>query len=213
MKAKSKQVARFISLVAAGLLVATASQAATIPSSTFDFTPEVTDDVFSVRSKGWRDPAFGDMGWTHSSDWGTVNAKRGELVTIKMVAADAGIHPGITVWFRGADDTAPDNYVVDHFYPQNANFTKFGATNETTGEALGNIIMRHIAHAYDRDGNTKRVTIMHPKTDGVAGQLELTFKAPRTGHYMFVVGGFNPDAGVDSSLKYNVNVNVTVTAP
>ena len=210
---KANHIARFISLLAAGLLAAPASQAATIPSSIFDFASGVTDDVFSVRSKGWRDPAFGDMGWTHSSDWGTVTAQRGQTVTIKMLAADAGIHPGITVWYRGEDDTAPDNYVVDHFYPQNANFTKFGATNETTGEKLGNIVMRHIAHGYDLDGNTKRVRIMNPIKDDVPGQLELSFKVRRTGTYMFVVGGFNPDASVDTAVSYNVNVNVTVTNP
>jgi len=209
MKANSKYAARFITLVAAGLLATSASQAATIPSSIFEFTSAVTDDVFSVKSKGWRDPAFGDMGWTHSSDWGTVVAKKGQTVTIKMVAADAGIHPGVTVWYRGEDDTAPDNYVVDHFYPQNANFTKFGATDDTTGAAVGNIIMRHIAHGYDLDGNTKKVRVMNPIKDDVPGQLELSFKATRKGTYMFVVGGFNPDEGIDTSLKYNVNVTVT----
>ncbi len=212
-KANGKYQASFISLVAAGLLAASASQAATKPSSIFTFTPKAMNDVFSVKSKGWRDPAFGDMGWTHHSDWGTVRARRGETVTIRMTAADAGIHPGITVWYRGASDTASDEYVVDHFYPQNANFAKFGATDDTSGEALGNIIMRHIVHGYDVDGNTKKVRRMKPITDGIPGQLEVNFTAPRNGAYMFVVGGFNPDAGVDAALKYNVDVNVTRTAP
>ncbi|MFI3158073.1 MAG: copper(I)-binding protein CorA [Methylococcaceae bacterium] len=213
MKANSKYVARFIPLVAAGLLAVSASQAATIPGSITEFTGTVTDDVFSVKSKGWRDPAFGDMGWTHSSDWGTIHAKKGQTVTINSVAADAGIHPGITVWYRGKDDTAQDNYVVDHFYPQNANFTKFGATDETSGAALGNIIMRYVTHGYDADGNTLKVKRMNPVKDDVSGQFELSFKAPYAGNYIFVVGGFNPDAGVDTSLKYNINVTATVTGP
>lgn len=208
MKANRKS-ALFISLVAAGLLAASASQAATIPSSIFDFTSDATNDVFSVKSKGWRDPAFGDMGWTHSSDWGSFKAKRGQSVTINMTAVDAGIHPGITVWYRGADDTVDNKYVVDHFYPQNANFTKFGVTDETTGEKLGNLVMRHVTHAYDVDGN-KIIRGMGAKEDGVSGQLELTFRAPRNGDYIFVVGGVNPDANVDLTISHDVNVSVTV---
>ncbi len=213
MKANSKYLACFVPLVAAGLLAASASQAATIPSSIFEFTATATDDVFSVKSKGWRDPAFGDMGWTHSSDWGTITAKKGQTITINAVAADVGIHPGMTVWYRGADDTAPDNYVVDHFYPQNANFTKFGATDETSGTTLGNIIMRDVAHGYDMDGNSQKVKRMNPVQDNVPGQLKLSFKAPASGTYLFVIGGFNPDAGVDTSLKYDINVTATAAKP
>ena len=214
MKAKTKQIARFMTLVASGLLMASASHAATQPASIFAFTADATDDVFITKSTSWRDPAFGDMGWTHSSDWGTVEAKRGQTVTIKMDAtASVGLHPGITVWYRGADDTVADSYVVDHFYPQNANQYKNGVTDETSGEALGNIVMRHVIHGYDADGNTATVRKMRPLSDGTAGMLEVSFKVKKTGTYMFVVGGFNPDGGVDPALKYNVNVNVTVADP
>jgi hypothetical protein len=210
MKMNAKNTALFVSLVAAGLLAASASQAATIPANQFAFTAEASTDVFPVKAKGWRDPAFGDMGWTHSSAWGTFSAMKGQTVTINMVAVDAGIHPGITVWYRGADDTADNKYVVDHFYPQNANFAKFGAIDETTGEKLGNIIMRHVTHGYDVDGN-QRLKAMNPVKDGVAGQLKISFKAPKEGDYMFVVGGVNPDASVDTKENPNHDVNVTVT--
>lgn len=213
MKASSKYIARFIYLIAAALLTASASQAATIPASITKFTSLITSDVFSVKSKGWRDPAFGDMGWTHSSGWGAFGALKGQTVTIKLVAADAGLHPGMTVWFRGKDDTARDKYVVDHFYPQNANFTEFGATDETSGADLGNIVMRHVIHGYDADSNTLKITGMNPKYDNVPGQLKLSFKAPYSGRYMFVVGGFNPDAGVDSASSHNINVTAKVLRP
>jgi hypothetical protein len=207
MKATSK----FLSVIAASLLTASTSYASTIPSVITAFDTATTDAVFEVKSKGWRDPAFGNMGWTHSSGWGSFSAKKGQQVTITIVSADAGIHPGATVWLRDTDDTAADNYVVDHFYPQNANFAKFGATDETEGTKLGNIIMTHVAHGYDQDGNgLKYVKYMNGKTDDVAGQLVFNIKAPRTGNYMFVVGGFNPDATVDTALKYNVNVKVEV---
>lgn len=212
MKTNSKYIAHFISLVAAGLLVASASQAATQPASITNFTASVTDDIFSVKSKGWRDPAFGNKGWTHSSDWGTVRAKQGQTVTITMQTNAIGIHPGITVWHRGVNDTAPDGWVVDHFYPQDANFVKLGAV-DGGGLPLGDIVMRHVVHAYDKDGNAENVSGMNPERDGIPGQLEMSFTAPRNGLYMFVVGGFNPDAGVDTTLKYDINVNVTVSAP
>jgi hypothetical protein len=204
------------SLLSVGLLAASTSYAATQPGSVTAFTAQLTDAVLTAKSKGWRDPAFGDMGWTHSSGWGSVKAKRGQIVNIRLVSATPGLHPAITVWSRGADDTAPDSYVVDHFYPQNANFAKFGATDESSGAAIGDIVMRHVIHRYDSDGNRvmKGAAIgMKGVKDGVPGQLEVTFTAPRGGNYMFVVGGFNPDAGVDEKIKHDINTTVTVTTP
>lgn len=201
-----------IALITTGLFTAS-SFAATPPTQITAFTAKKNHDIFTVRSKGWSDPAFGDMGWTHFSDWGSFIAKKGQTVKIKLVSESVGIHPGITVWFRGADDTSPDNYVVDHFYPQNSNFYKYGATDETTNEAIGNIVMRVISFGYDQDGNTKRVKRFNGIKDDKPGELELTFQAPLRGRYQFVVGGFNPDAGIDNSLKYNIDTTVNVTTP
>lgn len=202
-----------LSLTIAGLLAASNAGAATKPSHIAQFDAATLDNVLSVRPKAWRDPAFGNMGWTHSSDWGKVWVKRGQTVTITAVSADAGLHPGITVWHRGKQDTAPNDYVVDHFYPQNANFAEFGAKDETTGESIGNIVMEVVEFGYDQDGNTKRPKNMNGIKDGVPGKLVLTFKADKAGAYMFVVGGFNPDAGVDTTHGYEINTNVTVTGP
>lgn len=213
MKPNHKTSAYAISLAMAGLLAASAAQAATKPASIFKFNANHTHATLVAKSKGWRDPAFGDMGWTHSSAWGNVIAKKGQLVTINIKAVDAGIHPGATVWYRGVDDTAPDNYVVDHFYPQNANFVKYGATDETTGAAIGDIVMRHVTRGFDKDGNSSAVTSMKPLTDGIPGQMTLSFTAPKTGVFIFVVGGFNPDATVNTTLKYNFTTDVTVTTP
>ncbi|PPD47021.1 MAG: hypothetical protein CTY16_08150 [Methylobacter sp.] len=214
---KINKLASFSLLATAGFLAASACFAATQPSQITNFTAKRTTDVFTVKSKAWSDPAFGDMGWTHSSDWGSFVARRGETISIKLVSETIGVHPAITVWYRGADDTAPDSYVVDHFYPQYANFTKFGATDETTGASLGNIIMRIAAFGYDQDGNSRRVRRFNGVKDDVPGQLVLTFKAPFRGNYQFVVGGFNPDLGVDTTIKHNINASITrpvvVTTP
>ncbi|MFZ2727079.1 MAG: copper(I)-binding protein CorA [Methylococcaceae bacterium] len=209
----NKTIAGLFSIIAASLITISASYAATIPGSITAFDATTKSDTFIVKSKGWSDPAFGDMGWTHSSDWGTFSATQGQTVAITMIAdptTAVGIHPGSTIWYRGANDTAPDNYVVDHFYPQNANFAKFGATDESTSAALGNIIMTHVVHGYDQDGNSVVNKKLRGKTDGVAGKLTFNFKAPYTGTYMFVVGGYNPDATVDTTLKYNIDVKVKV---
>ena len=182
--------------------------AATQPSTMTDFSSTNTESVLSVHSKGWSDPAFGKAGWTHRSKWGNFTAVKGRVVTIKLVAADPGVHPGVTVWYRGADDTAPDTYVPDHFYVQNADWIKFGATDEGTGAKLGNIIMQHVVNGYDLDGNTQKVAKFKGKIDGVPGQLELKFKAPETGSYQFVVGGFNPDASLPVQ-NYDIDTMVT----
>ncbi|MDD5227668.1 MAG: copper(I)-binding protein CorA [Methylococcales bacterium] len=215
MKISNKVLGHFASVVATSLMAVSMSHAATIPEGIAAFSKVVTSDVFTVKAKGWSDPAFGDMGWTHSSDWGTFTAEKGQTVTIVMTAADKGIHPGSTVWYRGDNDTAPDNYVVDHFYPQNANFAKFGATDEGDGTKLGNIIMKYVTHGYDLDKNTVTDAALKGKKDNVAGKLTLTFKAPYAGTYMFVVGGFNPDANITDDAEalkalHNVNVKVTV---
>ncbi len=203
-----------MALAAVGVMTVSTAQAATTPSKITAFDNVLTSDVFSVTATGWSDPAFGDMGWTHKSGWGSFTAKKGQNVTVTLVATDKGIHPGTTIWYRGANDTAPDSYVVDHFYPQNANFAKMKAVTEDTGEALGNIIMKYVAHGYDLDKNTVNDALLKGKKDTVAGKFTVTFKAPYDGAYMFVVGGFNPDANITgdaTAIKANHDVNVKVS--
>jgi len=209
MKIYSKFTAHSLALMVAGLLTASVSVAVTSPSSVFKFNCKKTDDIFTIKATSWRDPAFGYAGWTHNSDWGSFRAVKGQVIKIKVAAAAAGIHPGITVWSRGKDDTADDKYVVDHFYLQNQDFFDIGVTDET-GAQLGNIIMRHVAHGYDLDGNSIRLKAMNPIRDRVPGQVTLQFTAPQTNQYMFAVGGFNPDASVDKTLNYDLDVNVAI---
>jgi hypothetical protein len=213
MRANSKVKNLAMSVIAAvGVLATSASYAATIPGSIFTFTPAVANNVFEVKSKGWSDPLFGDMGWTHSSDWGVFHAEKGQVVTITMKSTNLGIHPGSTVWFRSALDTAPDNYVVDHFYAQDGSAVKRGATDETTGAALGNIIMKHVVHGYDADNITTGDAMLNGKKDTKPGVLVHRFKAPYSGEYIFVVGGIDPDLGIDNALIYKVKVNVKLGA-
>jgi Copper(I)-binding protein CorA len=223
MKLNSKIVANAVAVAVLGFSISGA-EAATKPARIVGFTvPTGSVQTLNVRKSGWRDPAFGDMGWTHSSDWGKFTTKmKDKMVTIKLVAKVAGLHPGITVWYRGKDDTAPDTYVVDHFYPQNANVYENGAKDETTNKDLGNIAMKVVAYGYDGDGhkdyglNDDGSKILTPPEgmkaikDGKSGTVTLSFKAAKAGNYMFVVGGFNPAAGVDGSKTHGVATTVSI---
>jgi len=217
MKKTMTHLASLALIATAGMFAASASFAATKPKAqgVYQFSQSNTTHVFNVRPHSWSDPAFGFQGWTHHSDWGRVRARRGSLITIKLTSTTPGLHPAATVWFRGGNDTAPDAYVPDHFYPQLGNYSKIGAISEETGEDLGNIIMRYVRHGYDHDNNSLNFTLFNPIRDQVPGQLELSFQAPQSGVYMFVVGGINPDAdsGIDNRTRYNFNAEVTVSRP
>ena len=205
-----KFIQTLFSVATASLLSVSAAQAATVPANIFDFLPSIQTTVLVAKSKGWSDPAFGGRGWTHSSAWSFFSAKKGQIVSVILKAPKVGIHPGATIWYRGATDTANDEYVVDHFYPQAADFTKIGAMDEDSGADIGNIDMKYIIHGYDQDKNSMVTPALKGRTDGIAGRLAFRFKAPYEGVYMMVVGGFNPDANIDTNLKYNIRASVVV---
>jgi Copper(I)-binding protein CorA len=209
--------------VVVGLCLATAN-AATKPTRIVAFTPKAPKSILKIKRASWRDPNFGDMGWTHFSDWGKFSTTKAKTIKITLVTKVVGLHPGITVWYRGAKDTAPDIYVPDHAYPQNTSMSELGARDETGGKNIGNIFMSLAAHGYDNDGHTNGYgvddngkKILTPPVglngikDKVPGQLVLTFKAPQTGNYQFVVGGFNPTKAFDGKIRHEVTTTVSVT--
>ena len=101
-------------------------------------------------------------------------------------------------------------YVLDHFYVQNGNMSKIGAmTEDEPAVKIGNLVMKYVIHGYDVDGNTVNDPDLKPKKDGVKGKLSLSFKAAKTGTYMFVVGGFNPDTNITDHAALN-NIAVSV---
>jgi hypothetical protein len=211
-----KLAVRFIPVFFLSLLFPSAASAITTPSAVGDFNAEPSQTL-QTKARSWSDPAFGDMGWTHNSGWGKFEATAGQIISIRAVASNRNIHPGITVWYRGDVDTIDDNYVADHFYPQNANLFVMGAKDETTGATLGNLVMKIAAYGFDKDKNTGIIEGLPPaagKKDKVSGQLILNFKAKKTGTYIFVLGGFNPGPRtVDTALKYDVLTDVTITDP
>lgn len=203
-----------VSIIAACVLLASNAEAATKPSVITTYANRSSATV-DVKSKGWSDPAFGSAGWTHFSSWGQFSAKKGQRVEILMEAADVNVHPGVTVWFRGANDTAPDNYVPDHFYQQTSDFIALRAKDETTSEALGNIVMKYVANGFDADENPFDAAGLIGEDakglkDGIPGTLKLSFRVRKTGKYQFVTGGVNPSP-VDIISNFNTNIPVTVS--
>jgi hypothetical protein len=206
-----KAMNTLLSAAVISLMAVSASHATTQASTVFHFTAAKKTDIFSVRASGWSDPKFGDLGWVHSSDWGTFNANKGQTVTITMVSTTPGFHPGSTVYFRGVNDTAPDQYIPDVALTQTATMAKWGASNDDTGEPLGDIVMQYITHGYDGDKTVGAPALTFKKiNDGVSGKLVLTFKAPSTGHYQFVTGGYKPAPFVNTKAAHKVNVTVIV---
>jgi hypothetical protein len=201
-------------LMAAGVLFASNGLAATKPAGITDYANGRSATV-NVKSKGWSDPAFGNAGWTHFSSWGQFTAKKGQRVEIRIVSSDVNVHPGVTVWFRGANDTAPDGYVPDHFYQQTSDFIALRAKDETTTAAIGNVVMKYVSNGYDKDNNPYDAAGLigddaKGLRDGIPGTLKLVFTAKKTGKYQFVTGGVNPSP-VDIVSNGNTNIPVTVT--
>lgn len=214
---KAKYIGTFLrklSIIAASAGIAAGAEAATKPMTITAFSNK-TSATLNVKSKGWSDPAFGNAGWTHFSAWGQFRAKKGQMVEIKVQSSDINVHPGVTVWFRGPNDTAPDEYVPDHFYPQASDFTALRAKDEMTSAALGNILMKYVTSGYDKDDNPFNAAELigddaKGQKNGIPGNLKLTFRVKKTGKYLFVTGGVNPSP-VDIVSDKNTNIPVTVT--
>jgi hypothetical protein len=173
---------------------------------------------FNVASRGWSDPSFEGMGWTHFSQWGQMKLKNGQTAVITVVSSDANVHPGLTVWYRPATQKGNKGkgltYVPDHFYPQTSDYSQANATDEITKKSIGNIVMKYVVNGYDADGNDPNVNVQtqqlnNPNVagiiDGVPGTLKLIFTAAKTGIYQFAVGGINPyPVAVVSAMKSRI---------
>jgi hypothetical protein len=229
MKTNLSVLASTLALVG-GLGIAPA-HAVTSPATVAEFL-DTTPQTLTIHALGWSDPAFGDMGWTHRSAWGKFTAEKDQTVEIMVDSGNVSVHPGVSVWYRDpVKDTVDDKYVFDHFYAQMANQYKSKAVDEKDGTALGNLVMKNVAYGYDLDGkNNPRIVELRGIRDKVAGKLTLSFKAAKSGTYIFVVGGINAgdnlyDVATDGSktlkvdeattnyTKIPVETTVTVTTP
>lgn len=216
MKKTALSLSIAAAVTVANLWYASAAYAVTQPSAIAPFVTDGTAQTLKARFKSWRDPAFGDMGWTHHSSWGSFEATKGQMVTITVNSTDAAdFHPGVSVWYRdAAADTIADTYVADHFYVQNAPQFVRGAKDETTGAVLGDIVMRAAAWGYDADGiKGAKLLGLNGKKDGTSGKLVVKFRVKNTGSYLFVLGGVLPGAGIINNAPatlYNLETTVTV---
>jgi hypothetical protein len=166
-----------------------------------------------------------------------------------------GLHPGVSVWSapQKRNKYVDITYNPDHFYSQCDSVNLKAPVDEATDTELrGYLKWDFITNGFDRDamegvtvaatrkidkvGGTETTSMnvlppefdqscSRPVWDGAAGKVKVTFTAPATGIYKFVVGGINPDRGADlwwnnpdKSNAYEVHrvaqtVQVTVDFP
>jgi hypothetical protein len=213
-------------LLGCALIFPGAADAATKPTNLKVFK-NGTSTGFNVTSRGWSDLNFVGQGWTHNSQFGQFKARKGQTVTIKVISANPGIHPGLTVWYRPSNSSGNHRkglgYVPAHNYPQTSDWNQNNARDEETQKRLGNIVMKYIANGYDADGNDPsidvRTQVNNPMVvalvDNIPGIVQLQFTAPKKGIYQFATGGINPYPGnyPSSSSKLPVTVIVTMSKP
>jgi Copper(I)-binding protein CorA len=205
-----------------------AADAATKLSNIVAFTPGSPKSDFKIKSTSWRDSNYGNLGVVSGSNWGAFSVSKGRIVKI-TASTVKGMHPGITVWYRGESDTAPEkdtapnNYVADKQYPQNATISADHAKYGT--KDIGNIFMEFVAQGYDNDGmdnygtdvNGKKITRPPAGITGFKddknGVVTLRFQAPKDGNYQFVVGGFNPATNIVKNKSYSTTVSIIANKP
>lgn len=215
---KSSTCATLLAIV--GAMSAVSAYAATsIETSNFQFTPEAATQTLSVKAQSWYNPTMGYLGWTHHSNWGYMVLKKDKPVTITVTTAVEGVHPAITVWFRPQKKGfASVKYMADHFYKEflDIYIPKAELTDDPANPIkIGIIRMDFIANAFDRDGMVDPLPAQFDQSmlsrvlDGKSGEVSLTFTPKENGVYQFVVGGINPDAGVSTTDRHNLDVTVS----
>lgn len=184
-------------LCAAGLLgslISNTVEAATYPVKYEYFCGGGKSINLEVKLKSWYDPTppANTQAWTHTGAWGVFVANEGDNILITAKASDPRLHPGISVFRIGANNTAQFKYVPDHLFTQNKDWINVGAIDDTTNKPVGDIRMRIEKFGYDADNNDASLTELNPITDGEEGTLKLEFKVSKSGLYKFYVGGINP---------------------
>lgn len=198
-----KKTTLLASALASALAFASATQAATkVDAPIMSSGLPITADV---QVQGWLNDDFGIQGWTHFSKWGQFEARKGQRVTVTVISARAGTHPGVSVWWRNTGPmTAPaggkGNYYQNHAYNQYDTIKTGIMTDEVSGAEVGYLEMITATNGYDADGATPKyaanTNLLNPVFDGVPGKVQLSFIAPRNGTYQLVTGGIFPDSSV-----------------
>ncbi|MGR9086090.1 MAG: copper(I)-binding protein CorA [Gammaproteobacteria bacterium] len=209
---------RALVLATVGLMsVPSVHGATSIETKNVEFTQENSVQTLAAKPESWYNPTMGYTGWTHHSSWGYMKLKKGKPVTITATGV-AGFHPALTIWFRPQKrGMVPVNYMNDHFYNQ---FQDIIASNvqltddPANPKKLGKLRMEFVANAFDRDGMIDPLpaefdqSMLNRVLDGIPGTVSLTFTPKASGVYQFVVGGINPDLGLDLKASHEVEVTV-----
>lgn len=227
MSINRKKICWLSCLVGMSFFAAPANSATSISASAtyFDVTSGTAElTLEKINASSWVSPSMGFLGWTHFSKWGFMDLKKGQIVTITLDGtAVAGLHPAVSVWHRQTKKSLTANnpdlyYMDDHFYNQSGSVAIKAAFDDDKKIPVGSIIRNFVANAYDADGlgdtfivdgktygpylplgyNQKGINDATKSYDKIPGKVALTFTAPKTGVYQFVVGALKPDMGSDA---------------
>ena len=172
------------------------------------------DHTTGASYKDSKSPATGNFvwrAWTHNSKWSHFNGQAGQTVTLTIEDSNGTLaHPGFTVFYRpegsvlgwpgdteGGDPLPSDEDAVpSHNYPQQANWVIQGLPNNPKHNPATSYELPFIAAGWDSDKfGADNDLLMHPTalndiavSDGVAGKLVKSFKLPKTGYYLMVIG-------------------------
>jgi len=214
----SKMKSAALGLAVAGLMTATAADAATsIKGDNFPFTKDNATQTLNVRGDSFYNLTMGYKGWTHHSAWMYMNLQKGKLYTITATADKLayGLHPGVACWYRPQGSGLVSNqYAYDHFYNQFTSIIAKNVVDEADQKKLGTMKMIFELNGYDRDGMESPLPEQYQQgpvigiLDGTEGKVELSFIAKSSGNYQCVVGGINPDPSLSPTTKYPVSVSV-----
>jgi len=215
MKMKLKMLPALVGLLAVG----GADAATKINGDVLTFSKDAPQQILNARPDAFYNLTMGFQGWTHHSGWGNVKLKKGNLYTITVKQTnqnlELGFHPAVAVWYRPqGSGVVPNTYAYDHFYNQWANIIAKNVVDEANQAKLGTLKQYFVVNGVDRDGwdatdeDQYNQTNVQRILDGVQGKVVVQFVAKDSGWYQFVVGGINPDAGVNMTAKYPQEVTV-----
>ena len=213
---KKTMTLRLILALAIVLPVMSIEAATSIALKSKVFNKTSTTATMSVKADSWYNLGMGYLGWTHHSNWGFVKLQRGKPVTITVTTSVPGFHPAVSIWFRPGKTKINSSiqYMNEHMYSQFKDIYEVKAIDADKGTVLGKFQMNFVANAFDRDGMGETLPASYDQSmlnriqDGTVGKVSLTFMPEESGIYQFVVGGINPDSGVDKTKLYDVKATV-----
>jgi len=185
------------------------------------FTAANSQQELMATANSFYDLTMGGSGWVHNSAWLYMKLKKDVQYTVNATAdqSAAGFHPGLACFYRpqGAGLVGIE-YMYDHMYSQYNSHVEKNMVEEVTKRKLGTFKSYFIVNGYDRDGMENPLPVEYQQGTVIGmvdvgknskpGSVTLSFVPEKSGYYQCVMGGINPDVGLDLRSKYKVTVTV-----